>query len=273
MRNLVASFALAAAVSGVANAADPDAKAPAPKADVSQLTFGTLRAMPSSDVKAKVGAWLQANGKLDQIKLDGIWNGDKAILEKFLDSVAIAKPELKKVVENARDFTITPPTEVPAVLKDEKDAFVKSNVGAMFARSLSARKVYEEALAATTDLQPEQLIEPSAFYFFKAVAEHSLAGYEKKKKVDAMLSIVRLLDDVVDAPDRYKMVATLMYFDIQNWPKDDKDLGNIGKLMDNSGRRLDLARGGKTTQDIQKKIVFRLDEKIKELENKNKGGS
>ena len=45
--------------------------------------------------------------------------------------------------------------------------------------------------------------------------------------------------------------------------------------MDNSGRRLELARGGPKTQDIQKKIVFRLDEKIKELEAqaKKKGGT
>jgi hypothetical protein len=82
------------------------------------------------------------------------------------------------------------------------------------------------------------------------------------------------MDDVTDTPDRYKVVATLMFFEIQNWSKDEKDLANIGRLMDNSGRRLDLARGGAKTQDIQKKIVFRLDEKIKELEQqqKKKGG-
>jgi hypothetical protein len=42
--------------------------------------------------------------------------------------------------------------------------------------------------------------------------------------------------------------------------------------MDNSGRRLELARAGEKTQDIQKKIVFRLDELIKQLENQNKPG-
>ena len=92
------------------------------------------------------------------------------------------------------------------------------------------------------------------------------------RKDAATGSIVRLLDDVADAPDRYKMVATLMFFDMQNWSPDPKDLSNIERLMDNSGRRLDLARGGEKTQDIQKKIVFRLDELIKELENKNKPG-
>src|SRR5262245_64935772 len=66
------------------------------------------------------------------------------------------------------------------------------------------------------------------------------------------------------------MVATLMFFDMQNWAADPKDLSNIERLMDNSGRRLDLSRPGEKTQDIQKKIVFRLDELIKEMENKSK---
>ena len=92
------------------------------------------------------------------------------------------------------------------------------------------------------------------------------------RKEAATSSIVKLLDDVADAPDRYKMVATLMFFEMQNWSPDPKDLPNIERLMDNSGRRLELARGGEKTQDIQKKIVFRLDELIKELENKNKPG-
>jgi hypothetical protein len=41
--------------------------------------------------------------------------------------------------------------------------------------------------------------------------------------------------------------------------------------MDNIERRLDLSRGGPTTQEIQKKVVRRLDEMIKELENQASG--
>src|SRR5438132_8346500 len=65
-------------------------------------------------------------------------------------------------------------------------------------------------------------------------------------------------------------LARLMLEDMLGWSPDQKDFGNIEKLMDNSGRRLDLARGGEKTQDIQKKIVFRLDELIKELEAQQK---
>jgi hypothetical protein len=61
-----------------------------------------------------------------------------------------------------------------------------------------------------------------------------------------------------------------MFFEMQSWSSDPKALSNIERLMDNSGRRLELARAGEKTQDIQKKIVFRLEELIKEQENKNK---
>ena len=82
-------------------------------------------------------------------------------------------------------------------------------------------------------------------------------------------SIVRLLDDVADAPERYKMVAALMHFDMLTWRE--KDLGWVARKMDIIQRRLDLARGGKKTQKLQKEVVARLDEMIKQLENQQKG--
>src|SRR6185295_12480998 len=130
------------------------------------------------------------------------------------------------------------------------------------------KKVYEEALEALKSVNPEHAVDPASYFFFKAVSEHATM-----KKDAAIGSIVRLLDDVADSPSRYTMVATLMFFDMQAWAGDPKDLSNIERLMDNSGRRLELARAGEKTQDIQKKIVFRLDELIKELENKNKPGN
>ena len=61
-----------------------------------------------------------------------------------------------------------------------------------------------------------------------------------------MRSIVRLLDDVADAPDRYAMLGRILFVEMATWSKDEKDLANIRRLMDNSERRLDHARGGKT---------------------------
>ena len=270
LRKWIATVAVAAGFTLSASAAEPE-KAKAP--DPSLVSFGTLRAMAPETAQAKIATWLTALGKLDKTKFDAIWASEKTVGEKTLASIALGKPEAQTAIDDARDITKDAPTAVPAVIADEKDAFVKANLGAAYARALAGKKVYEEALLAVADAKSEDMVDPAAFLFFKAVAEHSVAGYKKARKVDAVASLVRLLDDVTDAPDRYKMVATLMFFDLQNWSKDEKDLSNIGKLMDSSGRRLDLARGGQTTQDIQKRILFRLDEKIKELEEKAKGGS
>ena len=59
-----------------------------------------------------------------------------------------------------------------------------------------------------------------------------------------------------------------MLLDMQTWK--DKDLGAIARKMENIERRLDLARGGPQTQKLQKEVLARLDELIKELENKSK---
>ena len=81
------------------------------------------------------------------------------------------------------------------------------------------------------------------------------------------------MTQAVDSPERYKTVAALMLLDMQAWK--DKDLGAVARKMGNIERRLELARGGPQTQKLQREVVARLDELIKELENKAKkqGGS
>src|SRR5207247_4446861 len=95
-----------------------------------------------------------------------------------------------------------------------------------------------------------KVIDPSAYLFHRAVAEHALL-----LKKEAAESIVRLLDDAADSPERYKMVAGLMLFDMMGWKA--KDLGWIARKMDNIERRLELARGGPQTQKMQKEVVAR----------------
>src|SRR5205085_6607740 len=106
------------------------------------------------------------------------------------------------------------------------------------------------------------------YYFHRAVAGHALI-----QKSAATMSIARLIDDVTDAPERYRMVALLMFVDMQQWKDEEKDLENIARMMDNIERRLDQSRGGPKTQELQKKVIFRLDEVIKEIEQQLKNGN
>ena len=49
-------------------------------------------------------------------------------------------------------------------------------------------------------------------------------------KPEADTSILRLLDDVTDSPERYRMVAALMHFDMMTWQE--KDLGIVTQVVD-----------------------------------------
>jgi hypothetical protein len=264
IRTLVAAAALTTGfAASSASAADPAKKAPT-------FGFSTLKSASVEAAKAKAEAYLKSINKLDPAAFAKVWADEtKSVLDRTADSLALGNSEAAAILADVRKIENPAPAETPALLKDSKqDAFFRTNITLAFAKAAASKKVYEEALEALNSVTtPEAAVDPAAFYFFKAVCEHATM-----RKEPATGSIIKLLDDVADAPDRYKMVATLMFFEMQNWSADPKDLSNIERLMDNSGRRLELARGGEKTQDIQKKIVFRLDELIKEMENKNKPG-
>jgi hypothetical protein len=262
IRSFLAVAALSAGLTASAVAAETAAKKPA-------YGFSTLKTASVADARAKAEAWLKSVGKFDQAAFDKIWADDsRSVLDRVTDTITLGNSEAGALLATARKVDAPAAAEVPGLIKDAKqDAFLRANLALAFAKYNATKKAYEEALEALNAVAPEQVVDPSSYFFFKAVAEHATM-----KRDAANATITRLLDDVADAPDRYRMIATLMFFDMVNWSPDPKDLTNIERLMDNSGRRLDLARPGEKTQDIQKKIVFRLDELIKEMENQAKGG-
>ena len=234
------------------------------------ISFGTLRAPSAEEARGQALAWLKGIGKLDATALkafDAIWSSERPVIDRVAQTLALGDAEAAKLLALARDPSKPAPTAVPAALKDSKaPAFYKANLALAFAKALSQRRVYEEALEALKAVKPEQVVDPATYLFHRAVAEHALL-----QKDQASRTILRLLDDAVDVPDRYKMVAVLMALDMQSWR--DKDLAAIARKMDNIERRLELARGGPHTQKIQKEVVARLDELIKQMENQAKGGS
>jgi hypothetical protein len=233
------------------------------------ISFGTLRAAPAAEARSQALTWLKGVGKSDADSLkafETIWSQDhRPVIDRVADTLALGDAEAAKLLAEARDPAKPAPTVVPAVLRDTKrPIFYRANLALAYAKALSQRRVYEEALQTLKTVKPEQVVDPNAYLFHRAVAEHALL-----LKDEATRSVARLLDDAVDVPERYKMVSVLMAFDMQSWKG--KDLGWIARKMDNIERRLELARGGPQTQKIQKEVVARLDEIIKQLENQAKG--
>ncbi len=230
-------------------------------------SFGVLQAPTAEAAKAQALAWLKTTGKMDEAAFNAIWNSEKPTLDKVAETLALGDAEAAALLAQARDESVPAPTAVPAILKDaKKPVFYRANLALAYGKALAARKVYEEALDAFKAVRPEQVVDPATYFFHKAVAEHALM-----LKNEADSSIYRLLDDVADAPERYKMVAALMHFDMLTWQE--KDLGWIARKMDVVKDRLELTRGGKKTQKMQKEIVARLEEMVKELENQKSNSS
>jgi len=228
-------------------------------------SFGALEPPDARAVRAEANAWATQLPAEKKKRFDAIWaSKDLAVSDQVVNTLLLDDTAARLMAE-ARDPLTPAPTVVPALLKDAKQpTFFRANLAVAYAKALSNRRIYEEALETLKAVKPEEVVDPAVYLFHRAVAEHAMLHKE-----DAHRSINRLLDDVADVPERYKAVGALMLLDMLTWRE--KDLSWIARKMDNSGRRLELARGGPVTQKIQKDIVRRLDELIKELENQSKG--
>jgi hypothetical protein len=230
--------------------------------------FATLEGMAPETAQARALAWLkQATGN-DAAKVaqfNRIWNqADRPVIDRLADTFSLGNAAAARLLADARNPATPAPTAVPELLRDAKQpAFFRANMGLAYARALSNRRVHEEALDILKAFDADQVADPAAYLFHRAISEHALLS-----KTEAVQSLNRLIHEAVDSPERYKTIAALMLLDMQSWKE--KDLGAVARKMSNIERRLELARGGPQTQKLQKEVISRLDELIKELENKQK---
>jgi len=230
--------------------------------------FRALEGLTEEAAQAKAQAWFKTavnNDAAKMQKFQAIWNQKEAtVLERLASTFEAGDATAAKLLAEARDPNAPAPKEVDAFfLNNKADGFFRNNLALAYARSLSNRRVHEEALDVLKTTAPDKVADPAAYLFHRAVCEHALLN-----KTNARDTIMTLLKSAVDAPERFKTVGMLMLLDMQTWK--DKDLAAIARKMDNIERRLELARGGPVTQEIQRDVIARLDELIKEMENKAK---
>ena len=248
-------------------AAGPDQTQPKP-ADATGLSFGQLRSMDPLQARARTEELLAAAGsQLAKAQVDAIWNNtQQPLADRVTDTLALGIPEVAALMARARGIGSLP-EGLPAWLKDDKQpAFARGAVALAAARALSLRGVHDETLEMLKLVRPEVSIDPGTQLFLKAVAEHGLV-----KGLDAQATLDRMLADVADLSERHRAVGTLMVAEISRWK--DKDLGWISRKMGQIHHRLEIERGGRKTRDMQKEVVVRLDEMIKEMENQQKQAS
>src|SRR5262249_49173156 len=141
-------------------------------------TFGTLKAPTVDTARSQAKAWLEgvkaeaATGPA----FAAIWDAaDTPLLDRVTATLALGDSSAAKLLADARDPAAAPPKDVPALLRDAKlSPFYRANLALAYAKALTAKRVYEEALDALKTAVPEQVVDPAAYYFHKAVAEHAL---------------------------------------------------------------------------------------------------
>src|SRR5438876_9947977 len=167
-------------------------------------SFGRLQSPSAEAVRGEALGWLKETGKADAAGLkqfEAIWNSDAAVIDRVADTLALGDDTARKLLADARDPATAAPTALPAPIKNSNaNAFYRSNLALAYAKALSNRRVHEEALDALRLIKPESVVDPAGYFFIRAVAEHALL-----LKNEAFRSIVGVVEDVADAPDRYKI--------------------------------------------------------------------
>jgi hypothetical protein len=229
----------------------------------------TLKAQSASVVKTKTLAWVEAQGVEDAKKEAArkLWEGEidklapDALLDRFAEAAAFGDPRIEELLKTTAQVPTKGHLPQFAVLADESlDGFIRANLQLYHGRWLSRHRYYDEALVALAAVKPEEVLDPASLLFFQSVAAHKLVMPK-----EGLATISRLLDDVADAPVRYRSVASLMQQDLA--AVEPESLDHISRHMGDIQRRLDLARAGKKVQKQEDDVIAMLDKMIKKLED------
>lgn len=145
---------------------------------------------------------------------------------------------------------------------DSMGAYDRVNFATAYAHECVNKKLWEECVEVLDSVKKDVglCVDPARFFFTKATAEFMLG--RKAKTNEALAHLM----EVPDIARRYDNLAMLMKNDMSAW--NENDIGYISRRMREVTDRLVNGQGGKKTQRIQKEILVKLDELIKEKENK-----
>ncbi len=228
-------------------------------------TLGTMAPMNVEKAKQLTFAWLNAVKADPQVMqtAEALWTNatSATLLDRTAFTIGLVLPEAKKWLVDLKDPRTISPTAAPDILKDVRQPmFVRANLALYFAKTLVDRRLYEEALESLQMIQPEQVVDPASYYFYRSVCENKL-----RRKDEGLASLHRLLTSVSDVPERYRVIGSLMQEEMNQWA--DKDLNDIARRMQEIEGRLDVGRAGPKTQARQKEVIDLLDKMIEDLES------
>lgn len=234
-----------------------------------QVLKAAWRVPSAPDVSEQVLRWLQERGADDAL-LDMVrqnWEAipssgvaETVLLEELVATIALVDPQTQVLLDTC-SRPLVPLAALPGEwLADESlPGLLRDNVRLYYARWLAQARHYDEALAQITDLEPGQVVAPATLLFYQAVCHHRLINR------DAGLAALATLEaGHAPAPERYRMVASLMKEDLKDL--EDDSLDHIARRMADVQRRLDLGRASTMEMDLEQDVINSLDKLIEQIE-------
>jgi hypothetical protein len=224
---------------------------------------------PLDEVRTQLVRWLTQHGFNNEkiaSQIAAVWSAGggavpgRDVFDRLISSFCIADPETRRFVEAsspAQSLRVLPNADF--LNHDESDEFYTIHLRLFYARALTQRLMYDEALALFSRIDPARVVDPATCLFYQAVCQQQLL-----KKTAGLETLDKLLHRTEGVAESYTRVATLMQDELQ--ALDERSLDAVSRKMQDSERRLDLGRGGQRVQKVQEEIVESLNEIIKQRE-------
>ena len=200
-----------------------------------------------------------------QRQVDAIWdelNDETDISELFeavVRSTAIALPDTSEMVERALAGDSVSLADFELLELPEKPAWVSANLRLLFGKSFALGQLYDEAKTQLADIEPSDVADPAAMFFYQAVGHYRL-----REKKEGIAALDTLLQREADLPDRYANLAKLMRLDIEKLEPDSLD--EIARIMDSIQVRLGHGHAGARVRKEEQDVIDKLDKMIEDLE-------
>lgn len=226
----------------------------------------TLKAPSADAVHAEVFGWPELK-ELDAAKkaeAEARWKKASAanlpLLDRLVATAAVANPRIEKLIELcSAPRRPGAPIDVKWLAQSTLTPALVKNLRLFYARWLAHERLYDDVLEQVRGLAASEVVDPASLLFCQAVGYHQLL-----EKEPGLRTIDRLLNEVVDVPQRYRSLAMLMRVDLEKL--DDKTLDHIARRMEDIRRRLDLGQAGTRVVEVEDGVIKSLDKMIDDLE-------
>lgn len=267
MLTVLCSFPLLAHAT---NAQEPNSQ-PLQNADESEPVAAeavTFSGMPADQVRSELWQWLASAG-VEQSVLDGLatrWDETdptNLTAEELLDQTVMFFAEADTATKRLlQESYHSGPLE--GVIFDGIRAapFYRNQVSQFRARWLVQHRFYDEALPLLMELPLDDVVDPAGLLFYRAICQSELL-----QRRDALDSLALLLNSTLDVPQRFRVVSEMMQKNLSE--QSDTGMEQVGHLMKDVERRLDLGRSGEKTQEQEDAVIAALDKLLEELDQQN----